>query len=249
MDTLSTFFRLELKQAYYRDGRCRDIGVSVPPDTRQWLTRRNIRFHSGNTNEWYLTGDTSRLGGEKTVLRFDLVCRDPHFFYRAATGAPGTNEVFAVRIATGETCRWQVPEDITGTELREMPGEIGRIYLAVNGEAAERTEASVVFSAAEQAWEYVFIPRNGNAKRSLSLEERNNRLAFTPMKTYEFMGVSGWKCQSETRVVLQESYDYQLRLTEQTPFGQKTLVSRLPHPVPGRFSDAARGCIRDVVYF
>ncbi len=249
MDTLIPIFRLELKQAYYCDNLCRDIGVSVPADTRRWLARRNVRFHAGNGNEWYLTGDPSRLAGENTLLRFDLVCRNPHFPYHTSAEVSGAKEIFVLEAVTGETRRWHIPEDIRGTEPREMPGEIGRVYLAVTGPATERTEATVFFSTSRQPWEYVFIPRNGHTNRTLSVEERNNKLAFAPVEKYEYGGVPGWKCQSETPVGLYEKYDFQLRLTEQTPFGQKTLVSRLPYPVPGRFSDAARGCIREVVYF
>lgn len=249
MDTLTAFFRLELKQAYYCDGRCRDIGVSVPPDTRQWLARRNVRLHAGNGNEWYLTGDTSRLAGEKTLLRFGLVCSNPEFPYHTATEVFGTKEVFVLLAVTGKTYRWHIPDDVTGTEPREMPGEIGRVYFAVNNPGTELTEATVFFPASRQPWEYVFIPRNGNTRRTLSVEERNNKLTFTPVKTYDYGGVPGWRCQSETPVDVYEKYDFELRLSEQTPFGQKTLVSRLPHPAPGRFSDAAEGFIREVVYF
>lgn len=249
MDTLTTFFRLELKQDYYRDSRCRDIGVTVSPDTRQWLARRNVRFHGGNGNEWYLTGDTTRLAGEKTLLRFGLVCRNSHFLYHTNASGTGTKEVFVLQAATGETGRWHIPDDITGTEPQETPGEIGRFYLIVNSPGAERTEATVFFSASRQRWEYVFIPRNGNTNRTLSVEERNNKLTFTSMEMGEYGGMQSWKCQSETPVDLYESYDFVLRLTEQTPFGQKTLLSRLPYPVPGRFSDATEGFIREVVYF
>lgn len=251
MDTFATFFHLELKHAYYPDGLCRDIAVSVHPDTRQWLARRNVRFHSGKANEWYLTGDTSRLKGEDALLRFSLVCRNPHFLYHTARGGFDSENVFAWYVSPGKAAQLHLPEKVTRTEPQEFPGEIGRVYLALNGNLPQAgyTEASVFFSASEQAWEYVFIPRNGNTNRSLSLEERNNKITFTPMKIYEYRGVTGWTCQSETRVALQERYDYQLRLAEITPFGQKTLVSRLPHPVPGRFTDATEGFIREVIYF
>lgn len=244
------YFRLKLKHTYYPGEVCRDIRIVPARSTLDWLNRQQLLYRAYD-DEWVLLGPEGFQFDKEAGLTLGLFIKRPEMLLYTELDKTTQGHTFILRL-TGTESRIDIPADIKETETQKTIRETGRIFYPLanlTGASGAPDELVVYFHAPALKWEYFFIPRNGNSDRNILLEETGKQIAFTSVEKVEFMHAAAWRVRSDAPIVLKEKYPYRLRLTEETPFGKKVLMSRVPWPQPGQFQGTAPGYIRQVVYF
>lgn len=251
METYRTYIRLTLHHAYYPDYRCRALQVRLSPETRQWLARRNRLFIRERDGKWTLSGPEGTVFSPGEKIRLELVAADAGWYFFTDWQGHPAQEIFDIRLQ-GRERRLRVPGRKRKTVAAPLPGVVGRIEIPLDKIPAGKKmwRITLAFRSAAYFWEYYFLPRNQvRTYREIKLEEENERLVFTPPQACRLMDRTAWQCRSTEPIDTRLQYDYQLRLSEEMPFGQKTLMKRVAYPLPNRFAPAERDCIRQLIYF
>lgn len=150
----------------------------------------------------------------------------------------GEDEV-VLKIKVVEQDLWYVTVGLEELdELRVRPGE---------GEPGGNVEMEMKVKTLR--WEYLLLARKWVEGQQLELAEASGRLQFSKPELVEVNGNKCWRTVTAEPVLFHETYDYQLRLTEQRPLGKRMLCKRVVFPEPGRYTDAPAGCVRQVVYY
>lgn len=248
METYRTFVRLTFRHAYYPGERCTALHVRLLPETERWLKRRKL-FTRETPDTWTLSGPEDTAFDSGGFLAFELTANDPAWRFITVPGPP---DLLVSPVFTGAGSA-----SASGAPLYEMedavgcPGAIARIRLSLghSGAGYPTREVALVFRETYYYWEYCLVPRDPERTgRTLHLHDDTNRLVFNGPHAGRYLDRPAWRFRSQMPVAARMNYDYQLRILEETPFGRKTLMKRAAYPLPGRFAQAERDCIRQVIY-
>lgn len=251
METYRTYIRLTLHHAYYPDYRCRALQVRPLPETRQWLARRGNLIVRERDGKWTLSGPEGAAFAPGEKLCLELCIGNPGWHFFTDWQEHPADEIFDIALQGGER-RLRVPGRNRKTVPPRAPRIAGRIEIPLDQIPAGRKmwRITLAFRSRNYFWEYYFLPRNQtHPHRRIMLEEENKRLVFSPIEACRLQDRSAWRCRSTEPINTRLQYDYQLRLNEEMPFGQKTLMKRVAYPLPGQFAPAERDCIRQLIYF
>ncbi|WP_106828517.1 hypothetical protein [Parabacteroides pacaensis] len=250
MENYVVLFHLKLEHEYYSDTFCRALTVIPTSATYRWIHRRGLLFRF-NLNEGILIGRKEEMFDKDEQLELEIYSTDPHFlFFTEWEKRPDT--LFHLTW-DGKSNLIPLPSPAASFLPPDRIGKIGHIVISLTNVHSLK-ETTLTFKAKKYYWEYLLIPRTGTlqpetSKREIILNDTTEQIKFRDKKLLEFMGMQVWQYVSKQPISLKNKYDYQLRLLEETPYGQKVLMKRVAYPLPGQFANAERDLIRQVVYF
>lgn len=249
MENYSILLALEIEHDYYRDKRCRGMEVRMDRERDRTVLNNKLVFRQVEVNRWLLLGETGdsdkeQEGRVRLVLR---ICVPGFTWFTDLPGfCPGM--MFGIEILPGMS---QVTIAGGGIDWRERGGvgQIGMLAMDLATGTELPREVNLKFYSRRLKWEYMFVSRDGKADRQLELTDVSGQLKFGDMEMSDFCGGPAWRCKTDGDVLLQEGYDYVLRLFEVKPMGRKLLCKSLEFPQLGRFVAEDAGVIRQVVYY
>lgn len=250
MENYVVLFHLKLEHEYYSDMSCRDLTVIPTPETYYWIHRRGLLFRF-NLNEGILIGRKEEMFDKGEQLELEIYSTAPYFLI--FTDWKKRPDTMFHLTWDRKSNLISLPSPATSFLPPDRIGKIGHIVIPLTNVDALK-EITFTFKAKKYYWEYLLIPRAGTSqpetsKRKIILNDTTKQIKFRDKKLLEFMGMWVWQYVSEQPISLKNRYDYQLRLLEEMPYGQKVLMKRVAYPLPGQFANTERDFIRQIVYF
>ncbi len=215
--TYKVVYQLTIKHAYFQNGVCPDVTVSLTAESNRFLFRMQMIFKHIEENQWALLAlDSTHCDSEWT-------------------------ELFTLQLVAASPVFWEYT-DITCPQDRMILDEL---QVSLSNQvlkdvfAGRPLQADVFFQSKQAFWMYVLIPgaaeTDKETERKIKLTDLSGQLVFERQEDIEVSGKTGQTFRTAEPVNLKDAYDYQLRLFEEKEYGDKLLKQWLDYPQPGAY--------------
>lgn len=263
MSDYRPIFTFRLEHDYYMHNVCRSIGFRVAPSGMSLLKRRGLVFKQIADNEWCIIGDCAGSGVDdgSDTLELEMVLLDPKF--KDFTVWSDFNLAHAYNLQMPcESSVVDATQVIQRTNIKRRGDAFCSVQIKLSNQMfenarngkSEDNRNTLRFYAPKVYWEYIFIPRSGEANKDLILEDVHNNVTFSAMKKVEVepFPTPVLHTISESLIPMREHYDLSFSLMEivrREPLMKRTLLRQLPHPSLGRFITERPDSIQQICYF
>lgn len=241
-------WRLRIRHDYFRKGAVEGITVCLSAESRLILSRRGLLWRETGIGEWSLVSLDGNDLDNSDRIEVELRLKDKMLTYITDWDWSLSGECYQLEV-TGED---RVVEMRTHPGIKIKSGHQAMFRLVFSMGNANKgllpCSIELVFCSFHKYWEYVFVPRDDNASRTLRLEETKQMISFGECQPMEFMGRPVLQCRSTEKIKMEDRPDYTLRLWEHFPMGKRELLRGIPFPRPGMFLDVPDDTLRQVVY-
>ena len=256
MERYRTLYRIRVSHDYFGDRPCTAFRCRLTAQGAELTRQRGMLLRQTAADEWTLA--CCDLPAKNDLLTLDLSWADPAYTLCTEWDGFQPMKAYTLELPQKESDIEAAAAICLTDRKREIGSGFCTIALHLTEEMAnaatvgEPMQARLCFHAPSLKWEYLFI-RQGNEEPdacSLRLEDSGGQVTFTAFKACEAYGRKALRTTSKQRIPLRQDYGFKLRLTAQEGGKQKrTLLSAVPPPQPGQYTDVQPGMIRQICYY
>lgn len=250
MEKLSIIWHLRVTHSYYQHGECHSVVLHIPPATSSLMKKRGVLIKLLSPGVWGMIGNEDTTFSEADRFEVELHTKDSMFLYVTDNIKSERGKCPLLNV-NGTESSFLFPLSGLPT-IQSSPGVILRVVFVppteIEKSAPNYYATQIEFQAPKLHLEYLFLLRERNENKKLSIKDTNRKIQFSEGEKIEYMGAYGWRYQSTRKIALYQYPNLKIQLSEIMGTGKRILFKQLPYPVPGMFIDAPTDTIRTVVY-